>query len=221
VAGRYDDAGARQSFDRSRADDFRGKRDHRDAAARRRYNIQQRLVSGDDIADIMDAAFFRCQEGAFQMNAEHAGHFGRNRIVHGLERPHDLVGIVADERGQKAGGPITPMGLADGADRIGARLVVEQCAPAAVHLRVYEAGSENAAVQFMDDNAFRNLRQAHDGFDDSVAHDYRPIAAELSVEKDPGTLKCVSHHNVLVTLLRWGGRSGSWPRATLNSAASR
>ena len=55
--------------------------------------------------------------------------------------------VVADQGRQQAGGAVAPVGLADGADALDARLVVEQNAAAAVHLNVDEAWRQQAAIE--------------------------------------------------------------------------
>ena len=68
----------------------------------------------------------------------------RDRLAHRVDGALHHVQIVADQRGQKARRAEAAVRAADGGDALDARIVVEQHAAAAVHLRVDEARDEQA-----------------------------------------------------------------------------
>jgi hypothetical protein len=70
------------------------------------------------------------------VDAHDARHALGNRRVGGVDRARHDVEVVADQRGQEAGRAVPAVRLADAADRLDARRVVEQHAAATVDLGV-------------------------------------------------------------------------------------
>ncbi len=143
------------------------------------------------------------------MDAEQAGHAGGHGLARGLDGGLHGGEVVADQGGGEAGGAIGAVGGADAGDLVHGRRVGEEGAAAAVDLGVDEAGREVAAAEIA---ALRiggrvgRVDQAHDA----------PAADQQGLARDKacvGMDRCVEkggiHQTVSVTLLRWGGWSGS------------
>jgi hypothetical protein len=161
---------------------------------------------------IMHALALRADEGPLQVNAEHAGNAGCQRLAHGLHGlDHGFTGI-RDEGRQEARGAVGPVRLSDGPDAVdGANVVVENAA-AAIDLNVDEAGSE----QTLDPAAFdarAEIALMRDT-EDAAAIDHHGTAVEhMRPVEDAGSGERDGHQTVSVTLRRRGGLSGLRPRA--------
>lgn len=81
------------------------------------------------------------------MDAQHTLIARRDRRIDGVQGPRDDVGRRADQGGHEAGDAMRQMRPTDGRQPLGRRLVIEQNAAAAVHLKVDQAGGQPPAVQ--------------------------------------------------------------------------
>src|SRR5690606_6437803 len=145
----------------------------------------------------------------------HAGYAGVDRLRGCGYCGGDRLAIVADQGRQEAGGTEATVGGTDTADRLDAGIVVEQGATAAVDLDVDEAGQQQAALQVHPPrcDAARIVGRQHT-HDARTVDRQRPALAQIFALQDAAVVQALPHQCVSVTLRRWGGRSGSWPRAT-------
>ncbi len=157
------------------------------------------------------------------MNAEHAGYARVDGGLHGAHRARHHVEIVADQRGQEAGRAEAAVRGADGANGLDARIVVEQHAAAAVHLRVDEARQQQIAAKIAPDGvANARVGVAHDIDDVPALEQHGAALDEAGIEHHAAVdQRGHPHHSVSVTLFRNGGRSGSRPRAIESAFAMR
>ena len=125
----------------------------------------------------MHAATRPVEKRPLDVNTEDAGHAGIERGLHGGDCAPDRGEVVADQRGQEAGGAKTPMRRADGADRLGARVIVEQHAAAAVDLHIDESGQQELPLKIHDDRfGAARIRRIDQRFDARPRKQQRPSA---------------------------------------------
>ena len=197
-----------------------GRERHQRAAARQAGQRCDPLrVERADLLGRMDALAIDVEERALDMDAEHARYARRDRRVHGRHRAADDVEIVADQRGEEAGGAEAAMRGADRGDALHGRRVVEQHAAAAIDLGIDESGDERA-VQPPRLGAGGNRAGRHHAGDARAVDQDGDIFAERAVDQRACRDQRL-HQMVSVTLASDGGRSGSKPRAIESALAAR
>ena len=143
------------------------------------------------------------------MNAQHAGHAGGDRGLHRTHGDVDDGEVVADQGGKKTGCPEGAVGRADGGDCLDRRGVVEQHAAAAIDLGVDKAGDQQIAAQIMSRRARRRIACVEYRGDLAVLDHHAFAVEDAGLGQDAAIYKYSQHQTVSVTLLRWGGLSGS------------
>ena len=199
-----------------------GERDQSPADAQR---SEQRRIAHVEVADlrrIVRAAAQLVDERPFDVDAGDSGHSGPHGVAHCAHRARDDDEVLADEGGQESGRAEAAMGGSDRADRFHARVVVEEHAAAAVHLRVEEAGKEGCASEVAPARRARARVVAPDEGDDASRVDEdATLLHESVVREHPRVDEQLHDHIVRVTLARCGGSSGSRPRAIARALAAR
>ncbi|MNE66264.1 hypothetical protein D3C80_1618030 [compost metagenome] len=126
----------------------------------------------------MDALARDVEEGAFDVDAQHAGHALKHGLFDGVDGAVDHRQVVADQSRQEAGGAEAPMRGADAGDGLDRGRIVEQDAAAAVDLGVDIAGDQEVAVQIaalsLGKGDAQNRGRGH-GDDAAVVHDHGEI----------------------------------------------
>src|SRR6185437_16617298 len=127
-------------------------------------------------------------------------------------------GGIAEQGGQETGGAEASVCGTDGANAFDVRLIIEQDTAASVDLAIDEPGQQDPAGQIAHFRVWRDAgREFHDA---AVLDDHRVVAPALRREH-----ACVGerggHQTVSVTLARWGGWSGSRPRAIASAFTAR
>src|SRR3546814_20534240 len=97
--------------------------------------------------------------------------------------------------------------------------LVEQYAAAAVDLRVDEAGQQPAAPQ-VDLALGGRIAGIRDRSENAVDHGQIRRLDGAARQRDPAVVE-TKDHKVPVTLVRWGGEPGSWPRASASGPLGR
>src|SRR5690606_28168260 len=134
------------------------------------------------------------------------------------------LGGVADQGRQEAGGAVAAVRAADGVDRLGTGVVVEQHAAATVDLHVDEARQQPAAAEVAHLAGLDpRLALGHQRLDAAAAVDqHRHVVMEAVVQQDAAVHQGLGgHHTVSVTLLRCGGTSGLCPRRSASASTAR
>ena len=154
------------------------------------------------------------------MEPHDAGAPRPDRVSHRRHGRVAAVRPVGDERRQESRGAEARMSRRDCRGSRGRRRVVEQHATAAVHLGVDKPRRQGAATEVLARQVGRQRGFRHETDDPfPVDHDRMVIEKGLAVE-DPGAPQRFGRHqSVSVTLRRWLGRSGSWPRARASVSA--
>jgi hypothetical protein len=166
----------------------------------------------------VDALFVWVEEGTLDMDAEHTRNPSFDRGVDGGDGPGDDIEIVADQRGQEAGGAELAVGAADRGDAFDGWLVVEQHAAAAIHLEIDEAGEE-VSLEFEMLNMGGAFCRGTDGSDPAALDEHVAVRFETVWRQDAAGKDGKGAHRVSVTFLRCGGSSGWKPRAMLRAVA--
>src|SRR5690606_10199615 len=103
-------------------------------------------------------------------------------------------------------------------DRLHGRIVIEQRAAAAVDLHIDKAGQEELILQIDASSLLHSRIALGDDVDDAIFLDeHRFIALETGVGEHASVDESGDHQIVSVTLRKFGGRSGSMPRASASS----
>ena len=161
---------------------------------------------------VVGAASLRVDERALDVNPENA----RAALAAGNGDCFDCglenLFTVGDHRRQQAGRAESAMGKGNAADAVGRRLLVEESAAAAVHLRIDEARRQESALEIDLADRLRQAARRNDGLDAGVFDDDRGTGDDRSPVEDPGAGQGEPAHRVSVTFLRSRGRSGSRPR---------
>ena len=199
--------------------EFRRQRQHHAPAMRRGERREDGVIEAADTMRLVDAALHLVDERAFDMDADDARNPLLDRGIDRGERGGDLRRRVADQRWQEGGGAIARMRRADRRDRFDIDLIVEQHPAAAIDLGVDEAGEEPAAVQ-IDLPVCGRVGCGGDGSNGAVGDDDVRRADGAARQCDPAVME-TKDHKVSVTLLRCGGESGLWPRASASALAMR
>ncbi len=209
-----------QRANRARRGKFRRESDQRAPALQRGEQADRRRIQHSEPGGVVDAGPGGVEERPLDVDAKHARHPRRDGGIDCRDRARDRIEAIADQRGQKAGGAETPVGLTDCRYARDCRIVVEQGAAAAVDLEIDEAG-EQVARQLAPGSVWRALaRRCHGG--DAPAFDrHAAVKLETGRGQQPRGQKRDLCHRVSVTLRKCGGRSGSKPRARLSAAAKR
>jgi hypothetical protein len=119
---------------------------------------------------------------------------------------------VGDQRRQHGGRAVGAVSFGDDVHRIRRRRVVEHAAAAAVHLRIDEAGRQNAAVERDVLGGIGGVVRRGYCLDTAVDRDEDAVLVEPLAVEDAGAAKDrIGHHIVSVTLRRLAGLSGSKP----------
>ncbi len=169
----------------------------------------------------MDALAARAQEGSLDMDAQEARHALGHGLTGGGDARFDGGQVVADQGGQKARGPEPAVRRANACDGLYRGVVVEQHPPTAVDLDVDEAGQQQAAPEVALAGGRRQLRGRANRHDAVAAQADGEALLETPIGHHPAIDQNDVHHTVSVTLLRWGGWSGSRPRARASPSAKR
>ncbi len=155
------------------------------------------------------------------MDAQDAGHARGDGGVHGGDGLGHGGKVVGDQGGQEAGGPELAVGRTDGGYGVHRGGGVEQHPAAAIDLGVDEAGQQVMAGEVHDLKVLPP--RGSNGIDryDAALVDHHGGGFDAAGGQDPAIDERDRHQTVSVTFLRWGGLSGSRPRATASALASR
>ncbi len=154
----------------------------------------------------MHAAARRVEEGSLDVNAEDAGHAGVERRLHRSDGAPDGLEIVADQRGHETGGAEAPMGRTDGTDGLGARVIVEQHAAAAVDLHVDEPGQQELSLDVHEVRfPAARITRIDQRLDARSREQQSPPAHDAVTGQDPAVHQGATHHTVSVTLRKCAG----------------
>ena len=143
-----------------------------------------------ELGRVVRALALGADERALDVHADHAGYARRDGLTHRGDRVGDHREIVADQRGQEAGGAEAAVRGADGADRLHGGRVVEQHAAAAVHLRVDESGQQQRPAQVVGLGGLRaRIACGHDRRDAPVVDEDGACLDEPVVDEDAAVEK--------------------------------
>src|SRR6185437_1724091 len=99
------------------------------------------------------------------------------------------------------------------------RLIIEQDTAASVDLAIDEAGQQDPARQVVDFGVRRGARRKFQN--PAVLDDHRGVVAPALRREHACVGERGGHQTVSVTLARWGGWSGSRPRAIASAFTAR
>ena len=97
---------------------------------------------------------------------------------------------IGNERGQKARRSIFTMPLGNREHGFGRWLIVQHAPAAAIHLRIDEAGSQNAAIQTLDLMGLAERGFRHNGFDPAIAEHQRALIVKALAVEDTRPCYC-------------------------------
>lgn len=122
------------------------------------------------------------------------------------------LGVVRDERRQKAGGARRPNRPRDRSGSRGCRCIIEQHAARAIDLYIEKARREQAAIKVLAHDVGGKLRGWQHIDDGRCIEQHSVVVEKMVTREDAGTAKCLERQIVSVTFRNRLGLSGSCPR---------
>ncbi len=194
---------------------FRGQRDHQ-----RKVTLAQKIlhVAGVERAQKslrVDAAPGRREPGTFEMQPEKAGHRLADPLFDSVQRRLQLAALVGDQRGHDARDAEPCVRCRNRAQGLHGGRIVEQRAPAAIHLYIDQARREHAIERL----GVRRDAWRQGGYRAVADLKGRGLQDLRAGEHACGRER--RHQRVSVILLSMGGLSGERPRRSAASLANR